>query len=43
MNTAMLLVFLASLAGFTGLYYWMWKVYVKVEQLRRRIQQPTGG
>jgi heme exporter protein C len=43
MNTTMLLVFLASLAGFTGLYYWMWKLHVRVEQLRRRIQQPTEG
>lgn len=33
MNTTMLAVFLASLAGFTGLYYWMWKLQVKANSL----------
>ena len=41
MNTTMLLLFLSSLAGFTGLYYWMWKLHVRVERLRHSaIQQP---
>jgi heme exporter protein C len=34
MNTTMLLVFLASLAGFTGLYYWMWNLHVRMQRLR---------
>ncbi len=33
MNTTMLVVFLGSLAGFTGLYYWMWKLQVKAHAL----------
>lgn len=33
MNPTMLAVFLASLAGFTGLYYWMWKLYVRAQML----------
>lgn len=33
MNTTMLVVFLSSLAGFTGLYYWMWKLQVKAHTL----------
>jgi heme exporter protein C len=33
MNTTMLVVFLSSLAGFTGLYYWMWKLQVKANTL----------
>jgi heme exporter protein C len=33
MNTTMLVVFLGSLAGFTGLYYWMWKLQVRANSL----------
>lgn len=33
MNRTMLVVFLASLAGFTGLFYWMWKVQVRTRAL----------
>jgi heme exporter protein C len=33
MNTTMLLVFLASLAGFTGLYFWMWNLHVRAQRL----------
>ncbi len=31
MNPTMLVVFLSSLAGFTGLYYWMWKLQVRAQ------------
>ncbi|MEK7250192.1 MAG: cytochrome c biogenesis protein CcsA [Bacteroidota bacterium] len=31
MNPTMLVVFLSSLAGFTGLYYWMWKLHVRAQ------------
>ena len=34
MNTTMLLVFLGSLAGFTGLYLWMWNLHVRAQRLR---------
>lgn len=34
MNTTMLLVFLGSLAGFTGLYFWMWNLQVRTQRLR---------
>jgi heme exporter protein C len=37
MNTIMLLVFLASLIGFTGVYWWMWRLQVRTEQLHHRI------
>ncbi|MBT9173410.1 MAG: Heme exporter protein C [Syntrophomonadaceae bacterium] len=33
MDLPMLLVFLASLAGFTGLYFWLYKVQVSLENL----------
>ncbi len=33
MNRTMLVVFLSSLAGFTGLFYWMWKLQVRVRLL----------
>ncbi len=33
MNSTMLAVFLASLAGFTGLYFWMWKLHVRAQTL----------
>jgi heme exporter protein C len=34
MNPTMLAVFLASLAGFTGLYFWMWNLHVRTQRLR---------
>jgi heme exporter protein C len=37
MNTMMFVVFLASLAGFTGVYWWMWRLQVRTEQLHHRI------
>ena len=41
MNATMLVLFLSSLAGFTGLYFWMWKLHVRTERLSHRyIQQP---
>ncbi len=33
MNTTMLTVFLSSLVGFTGVYYWMWKLQVRAQSL----------
>jgi len=33
MNTTMLLVFLSSVAGFTGLYLWMWNLQVRIQQI----------
>ena len=33
MNATMLVVFLASLAGFTGLYAWMWNLHVRTHRL----------
>ena len=33
MNTTMLIVFLSSLAGFTGLYLWMWNLHVRAQRL----------
>jgi heme exporter protein C len=33
MNPTMLVVFLASLAGFTALYFWMWSVHVRLQRL----------
>jgi heme exporter protein C len=39
MNTTMLVIFLSSLAGFTGLYYWMWNLNVRAQQVDlRRIE-----
>ncbi len=37
MNTIMFAVFLASLIGFTGVYWWMWRLQVRTEQLHHRI------
>jgi heme exporter protein C len=31
MNTTMLIVFISSLAGFTGLFYWMWRLQVRAQ------------
>ena len=40
MNATMLVVFLSSLAGFTGLYYWMWNLHVRSRKLEfERIQE----
>lgn len=33
MNPTMLIVFLSSLAGFTGVYYWMWRLQVRAQTL----------
>jgi heme exporter protein C len=33
MNPTMLIVFLASLAGFTALYFWMWNLKVRLERI----------
>jgi heme exporter protein C len=33
MNSTMLIVFISSLAGFTALYYWMWKLNVRIQTL----------
>jgi heme exporter protein C len=33
MNTTMLIVFLASLTGFTGLYLWMWHLNVRTQRI----------
>jgi heme exporter protein C len=46
MNTTMLVVFLSSLAGFTGLYLWMWNLRVRahlVELSRDHPTSPAGG
>ncbi|MBI5475030.1 MAG: cytochrome c biogenesis protein CcsA [Ignavibacteriae bacterium] len=36
MNATMLIVFVSSLAGFTGLYYWMWKLQVRAQTLESK-------
>jgi len=42
MNATMLVVFLASLAGFTGLYFWMWNLHVRARRIEaRRIQETS--
>lgn len=33
MNTTMLIVFISSLAGFTGVFFWMWKLQVRAQTL----------
>ncbi len=33
MNTTMLVIFLSSLAGFTGVYFWMWNLQIRVQRL----------
>jgi heme exporter protein C len=43
MNTTMLMVFLASLAGFTGLYYWIWSLQVRVQRLLSDLPHSQGG
>ncbi len=39
MNTTMLLVFLGSLAGFTGLYQWMWALHVRAQRIEMHRHQ----
>jgi len=43
MNGAMLAVFLSSLAGFTGLYYWMWSLQVRSQKLLAHHELARGG
>jgi len=43
MNGAMLTVFLSSLAGFTGLYYWMWSLQVRSQKLLAHHELARGG
>jgi heme exporter protein C len=45
MNTTMLILFLCSLAGFTGLYFWMWNLQVRTRriELRRGYSESGGG
>jgi heme exporter protein C len=33
MNPTMLIVFISSLVGFTGVYYWMWRLQVRAQTL----------
>lgn len=33
MNTTMLVLFLASLGGFTGLFFWMWNLHVRAARI----------
>jgi heme exporter protein C len=33
MNTTMLVLFLGSLAGFTGLFFWMWNLKVRAGRI----------
>jgi heme exporter protein C len=33
MNPTMLIIFLSSLAGFTGLFFWMWNLHVRTTRL----------
>ncbi len=42
MNSTMLIVFLSSLAGFTGLYYWMWRLQVRMRLLELSRAQREG-
>lgn len=43
MNAVMLTVFLASLAGFTGLYYWIWSLQVRSVRLLTHMTHSEGG
>jgi heme exporter protein C len=36
MNTTMLVIFFSSLAGFTGLYFWMWNLHVRLRRIELR-------
>lgn len=42
MNSTMLTVFLASLAGFTGLYFWMWQLHVRIRRLEEHRPQSSA-
>ena len=42
MNATMLVVFFSSLIGFTGLYYWMWKLHVRTQLMHINRSHPTG-
>jgi heme exporter protein C len=42
MNSMMLIVFLSSLAGFTGLYYWMWRLQVRMRLIELSHVQKEG-
>jgi heme exporter protein C len=42
MNITMLVVFLSSLAGFTGLYYWMWRLQVRMRLIELSDAQKLG-
>jgi len=42
MNSTMLVVFFSSLIGFTGLYYWMWKLHVRTQLIHLKRSHPTG-
>lgn len=33
MNTTMLVIFLSSLAGFSGLYFWMWNLHTRIQRI----------
>jgi len=43
MNATMLILFLSSLAGFTALAYWMWRLNVRMEILLHRNQGQPGA
>jgi heme exporter protein C len=36
MNATMLVVFLSSLAGFTGLFFWMWNLHIRTTRIESR-------
>ncbi len=43
MNITMLVIFVGSLAGFTGLYFWMWNLHVRVQRLElNRVSEGEG-
>ncbi len=42
MNATMLIVFLGSLAGFTGLYAWIWSLHVRAQRIEHH-HSPAEG
>ena len=42
MNPTMLVLFLSSLAGFTGLFFWMWNLYIRVTRVQTMHEQKVG-
>jgi heme exporter protein C len=45
MNPTMLIIFLGSLAGFTGLFFWMWNLHMRTTRLESTpltMQEPSG-